>query len=118
VFTAALVLVGCDARAAETRNRHMIVAAWIAGPESFNPLVAVGSAARMVNDFIYTPLVDIGPDLLPRWSTSLAYKVDITDGGKRYVLHLRHNARWTDGHPLTAKDVAFSIELGNNPALI
>jgi peptide/nickel transport system substrate-binding protein len=96
----------------------MIVAAWIAGPDSFNPLAYVGSAARMINDVIYSPLIDIGPDLLPRWSTSLAYKVDITDRGKRYVLHLRRNARWSDGHPLTAKDVAFSIELGNNPLLI
>ncbi len=118
LFACALVLAGCDARASETRNRNMIVAAWINGPDSFNPLVYVGSASRMVNDVIYSPLIDIGPNLLPRWQTSLAYKVDITNGGKRYVLHLRRNAHWSDGHPLTAKDVAFSIELGNNPLLI
>jgi len=111
-------MAGCGARAAETRNTSMIVAGWIAGPDSFNPLTVVGSAARMINDQIYTPLVDIGPNLLPRWSTSLAYKVDTNDGGKHYVLHLRRNARWSDGAPLTAKDVVFSLLLGDNPGLI
>jgi len=112
-----LVLAGCGARAAETHDSNIIVTSWIAGPDSFNPLVAVGSAARMINDEIYSPLIALGPDLLPRWSTSLAYKVDVTDGGKRYVMHLRRNARWSDGAPLTATDVVFSIQLGNNPGL-
>jgi peptide/nickel transport system substrate-binding protein len=118
MLACALLLAGCGARGAETRNPKMIVAAWINGPDSFNPLVAASSAARMIADVIFSPLIDIGPDLLPRWSTSLAYKVDIADSGKRYVLHLRQNARWSDGRPLTAKDVAFSIELGNNPLLL
>lgn len=115
---AALTAAGCSARTAETRQPGIVVTAWIAGPDSFNPLTAVGSAARMLNDLIYTPLIDIGPDLLPRWRTSLAYRVDITDGGKRYVLHLRKNALWSDGVPLTAKDVVFSLVLGNNPNLL
>ena len=117
-MTLVLVLTACGARAAETRDPNTIVTAWIAGPDSFNPVTAVGSAARMVNDEIYSPLVDIGPDLLPRWSTSLAYKVDIDNGGKRYVLHLRRNARWADGVPLRANDVAFSLLLYDNTGLI
>lgn len=118
LLAAAAASAGCGARTAETRDPNLIVTAWIAGPDSFNPLTAVGSAARMVNDLIYTPLIDIGPDLLPRWRTSLAYRADITDGGKRYVLHLRKNATWSDGVPLTAKDVVFSLLLGNNPNLL
>ncbi len=112
-----LVLAGCGARAAETRDRDIVVTGWIAGPDSFNPYVAVGSAARMIADQIYSPLIDLGPDMLPRWQTSLAYKVDITDGGKRYVLHLRRDARWLDGAPLDAKDVVFTIQLQDNPLL-
>ncbi|HEV2260919.1 MAG TPA: peptide ABC transporter substrate-binding protein [Candidatus Rubrimentiphilum sp.] len=113
-----LVIAGCGARVAETKNPNVIVTAWIAGPDSFNPLTAIGSAARMVNYEIYTPLIAIGPNLLPRWSTSLAYRVDMTNGGRRYVLHLRPGVRWSDGVPLTAKDVAFSLLLGNNPLLL
>ncbi len=118
LLAAVLLLAGCGARAAETRDPHIVVVSWIAGPDALNPLVAIGSAARMINDQIYTPLVGLGPDMLPRWSTSLAYKIDITNAGKRYVMHLRRNVRWSDGVPLTANDVVFSILLGNNPALI
>lgn len=118
-LTAAALLTACGgARSAETRDPNMLVAAWIAGPEGFNPLVTVGSAAKMIEDEIYTPLVEIGPNLQPRWSTSLAYKIDVTDGGKRYIMHLRRNARWSDGHPLDARDVVFSIQLGMNTGLV
>lgn len=113
-----LLLGGCGARSAETRNTNMIVAGWIAGPEGFNPYVTISSAAKMIEDEIYTPLIDLGPDMRPRWSTSLAAKADVTDGGKRYVLHLRPNARWSDGKPITAKDVVFTIRLEANPAII
>ncbi len=117
-FSAVALAAGCGARSAETRQPNMIVTAWIAGPDSFNPLTAVGSAARMANDLIYTPLVDIGPDLLPRRQTSLAYRIEITGGGKRYLLHLRRGVLWSDGAPLTAKDVVFSLLLGDNPNLL
>ncbi|HET7815108.1 MAG TPA: peptide ABC transporter substrate-binding protein [Candidatus Baltobacteraceae bacterium] len=96
----------------------MIVAGWIAGPDGFNPLTAVGSAARMAYYQLFSPIVDVGPNLLPRWKTSLAQRIEIADGGKRYVLHLRRNARWTDGEPLTSRDVVFSLQLGQNPALL
>lgn len=109
------LLAGCGARSAETRDPNMIVAGWIAGPDSLNPYTAVGSAASMIEAQIYTPLVDLGADMRPRWSTSLAYKVDVTEGGTRYLLHLRRNARWTDGAPITSKDVVFTIALENNP---
>lgn len=117
-LAAVLLLAGCGARSAETRDKDMIVLGWIAGPDGFNPYVTIGSAATMVEDLIYAPLIDLGPDLLPRWSTSLAYKVDLTDGGTRYVLHMRHNARWSDGVPLTAKDAVFTIKLENNSHMI
>jgi len=113
----ALALVSCSARSAETRDPDMLVCAWIAGPDSFNPLTTVGAAGKMIEDEIFTPLVDIGPNQLPRWERSLARKVDITDAGTRYVLHLRP-AKWSDGHPLTARDVVFTIKLGANPKVL
>ena len=113
-----LALAGCAARSAETRDPNAIVCAWISAPESFNPLTSISGAARMIESLIYTPIVDIGPNLLPRWSRSLAERIDISNGGKRYVLHIRRNVRWSDGVALTAKDVVFSIALGNNPDLV
>lgn len=112
-----VMLVSCGARNAETRDPNMVVAAWIAGPPGLNPLVNVSSAAHMIEETIFTPLVDLDNSMLPRWSTSLAKSVDISEGGTRYVLHLRP-ARWSDGTPLDANDVVFTILLQTNPALI
>jgi oligopeptide transport system substrate-binding protein len=33
---------------------------------------------------------------------------DISPDGKRYTFHLRSNARWSDGHPVTAQDFVYS----------
>ncbi len=43
-----------------------------------------------------TPDFDIVPVLAHRW--------EILDGGRRYVFHLRRDARWSDGQPVTARD--------------
>ncbi|MBA5776105.1 ABC transporter substrate-binding protein [Stappia sp. F7233] len=39
----------------------------------------------------------------------VAESVEILDGGNTYVFHLRGEARFHDGSPLTAEDVAFSL---------
>jgi oligopeptide transport system substrate-binding protein len=38
----------------------------------------------------------------------VAYKVDIDPSGTVYTFHLRANARWTNGDPVTAQDFIFS----------
>lgn len=39
----------------------------------------------------------------------VAESCDILDDGKRYVFHLRENARWSDGSPMTAEDFVYSL---------
>jgi peptide/nickel transport system substrate-binding protein len=118
VVAGLLSLAGCGARSAETRNPNVVVAGWIAGPDSMNPMVSVATASAMVQDLIFSRIVDLGPNLLPRWQTSFASKVDITEGGTRYILHLRRNGKWSDGVPMTAKDVVFTLFLHMNAALL
>jgi peptide/nickel transport system substrate-binding protein len=40
---------------------------------------------------------------------------DISADGKTITYHLRHDARWSDGVPFTAADVAFSVDVVKNP---
>ncbi|MBC5801611.1 MAG: peptide ABC transporter substrate-binding protein [Candidatus Eremiobacteraeota bacterium] len=110
------VLAGCGARQAETRDPNVVVCAWIAGPDGFDPLVTASSSAVMIDNLIYTPLVDMdtAPNMLPHWPTSLAYRVNVSELGTRYVLRLRRGVRWSDGAALTAKDVVFAVKLGRN----
>jgi ABC-type oligopeptide transport system substrate-binding subunit/class 3 adenylate cyclase len=46
---------------------------------------------------------------------SLAERWEISDDGLRYVFHLREGLRWSDGQPLTARDVEFGIKRVLNP---
>jgi oligopeptide transport system substrate-binding protein len=46
---------------------------------------------------------------------SLADRWEISDDGLRYEFHLRHGLRWSDGTPLTARDVEFGIKRVLNP---
>lgn len=38
----------------------------------------------------------------------LAESWEVLDDGRRYIFHLRPNARWTDGKPVTAEDFVYS----------
>jgi ABC-type oligopeptide transport system substrate-binding subunit/class 3 adenylate cyclase len=46
---------------------------------------------------------------------SLADRWEIADDGLRYVFHLREGLTWSDGTPLTARDVEFGIKRVLNP---
>jgi ABC-type oligopeptide transport system substrate-binding subunit/class 3 adenylate cyclase len=46
---------------------------------------------------------------------SLADRWEIADDGLRYVFHLRDGLAWSDGTPLTARDVEFGIKRVLNP---
>ncbi|MEO6912699.1 MAG: peptide ABC transporter substrate-binding protein, partial [Candidatus Baltobacteraceae bacterium] len=117
-LAALLLFSGCGARNAETRDPNIVICAWISAPESFNPFTTVSAAATMIQDLIYTKIVDLGPDLRPRWSTSFASKIAITNGGRTYTLHLHSGGRWADGAPITADDLVFSLKLASNTHLL
>jgi ABC-type oligopeptide transport system substrate-binding subunit/tRNA A-37 threonylcarbamoyl transferase component Bud32/tetratricopeptide (TPR) repeat protein len=51
---------------------------------------------------------DIVPALARTW--------DIFDNGRRYVFHLRPDARWSDGHPVSAHDFEFAWKYQLDPA--
>ncbi len=46
----------------------------------------------------------------------LAQSWTISPDGKTYTFHLRHDAKWSDGVPLTSKDFMFEHQLETNPA--
>ena len=39
---------------------------------------------------------------------ALAEKWDVLDGGKKYIFHLRRDAKWSDGKPVLAEDFVYS----------
>jgi peptide/nickel transport system substrate-binding protein len=82
-------------------------------PVSVSPLSARTQADRDLVALVYSGLVRNGPngtivpDLAERWS------VDPT--GAVWTFQLRDDARWHDGEPVTAEDVAFTIRVLQDP---
>jgi peptide/nickel transport system substrate-binding protein len=77
---------------------------------NFNPLNYAGDVRWPARHAMYEPLFIYNPlaGALTPW---LATGYRWSDDGLRLELAIRHGVRWSDGVPLTARDVAFTLEL-------
>lgn len=85
-----------------------------------------GAEARLVGQLLFSQLVGLDDQLRPR--ADLAESVPTAEnGGARWTgegdarqlqttFKLRAGAKWSDGQPLTARDVVFTWQLALNPA--
>ena len=87
----------------------------VGSPQFVNPLLAISDADRDLASLTYAGLMGIGNkgDLTP----VLASGYTVSDDGKTYVFTLRPNAVFTDGTPITADDVVFTVKKAQDPAL-
>lgn len=63
---------------------------------------------------VYDQLVELAPDA-KKVVPGLAQSWDVKAGGRVYVMHLRPEARFYDGTPVTADDVKFSFDRVSAP---
>jgi ABC-type oligopeptide transport system substrate-binding subunit len=76
-------------------------------PQTLDPGESLDNAVVAVADQLFSGLVeitqelDVVPDVAQRWQ--------ILDGGRRYRFHLRADALWSDGRPVTAGDFVFGL---------
>jgi oligopeptide transport system substrate-binding protein len=105
VFRAALfaifLIVGlssCD----PTGGRADLVVLNGAEPESIDPAVLTGQLETRVAYALFEGLLRF--DRFGKPAPGVAESWDISEGGKVYLFHLRANARWSDGAPVTAND--------------
>lgn len=87
----------------------------IGTPRFINPALAITRADQDVSALIYSGLMKIDPDgnLVP----DAAEEIAVSDDGRTYHIKLKQNVRFHDGTPLTARDVAYTITLIQNPDL-
>ena len=83
-------------------------------PISLNPIVSDGHAASDIQFHVVEPLLAIDVET-NRWIPALADRWTISKDQKTYEFHLRQNARFSDGHPVTSNDVKFSFDVLFNP---
>lgn len=85
-------------------------------PSSLDPQLGIGNVEHNVNLSLYEGLVGGDPQtLLPRPGAAESW--DISADGLVYTFHLRHNGRWFNGDPVTARDFVESYHRMLMPSL-
>jgi ABC-type oligopeptide transport system substrate-binding subunit len=85
-------------------------------PESLDPPVSSGQPEARIYMALYTGLVEYDPKSL-KPMPELAERWDINSDSSEFVFYLRHNARWSNGDPITAHDFVYSLRRGLSPEL-
>jgi microcin C transport system substrate-binding protein len=99
-----------DAPVAGTFNRNAG-----AEPKDLNPISISELVTQYVAEYVTEGLLYQNPDTY-EWQPQLAENYEISKDGLTYTFYLRKNAKFSDGSPVTAEDVKFSIECVKNPA--
>ena len=76
-------------------------------PTTLDPGLMTGQPEGRIADAIFEGLTTRDPATL-RPVPGVAQRWEISPDGRTYVFHLRDDARWTDGRPVTAHDFAWA----------
>lgn len=121
-FTAAFlalgVATGCTSRGASPSTDELTFAV----PyeiNSMNPLLISGADRLVLGPLIYSQLFRPSPSgQMKPWVAATVPTVangGISTDGRTITYHLRHDVKWADGVPLTARDVIFTHQADLNP---
>lgn len=87
----------------------------VGAPRFVNPLLALTDADRDLTALTYAGLM--GYDANGELTPVLAERYTVSEDGKTYTFTLRADVKFTDGTPVTATDVVFTIEKAQDPGL-
>jgi ABC-type oligopeptide transport system substrate-binding subunit len=109
VLSTAMWLSGCGTSVSTPSSRSGLAIWDMVGraPLTLDPAVAISAPAvqlvRLTNlGLVQMARLQVAPAAAESWKT--------TDGGRRYVFKLRPGLRFSNGHPLTAKDAVQSLQ--------
>jgi peptide/nickel transport system substrate-binding protein len=116
------VAAGCSDRASnsgESTGGTLVIVYPGSEPSPLLPTLTTDVLSRLLVDQIYDRLAEIGPDLStqgdrgfrPRLAKSWTWAPD----SMAIAFAIDPRARWHDGQPVTARDVAFSFALDKDP---
>ncbi|QDP41636.1 peptide ABC transporter substrate-binding protein [Radiobacillus deserti] len=82
-------------------------------PTSFDPPIGFDSNSWQALNNLLEGLTRLGKDHQPE--PAVAESWDISEDGKEYTFHLREDAKWSNGDPVTAEDFEFAWKRMLNP---
>src|SRR5665213_4405431 len=88
---------------------RLIMSTWV-DPKTFNPITGNEQSSADIYRFLFASLLgydpntqEVSPGLADWWTNA--------PDNKTWTFHLRKNLRWSDGQPITADDVVFTLSL-------
>ncbi|HEX2670766.1 MAG TPA: ABC transporter substrate-binding protein, partial [Polyangiaceae bacterium] len=115
VFAAALLVVGFTL-STSTGRRADFRFTNSTEPKTLDPQLATGDPEQRLLTAIFEGLARLDAKSLEP-VPGVAESWEISADGRTYTFHLRPNARWSDGHPLTAQDFCYSWRRLQEPSL-
>ena len=115
-----LLLAGCAKRESSVAlgNRTGVLHFSIGSePTDLDPQVVTGIGEAKVIHALFEPLVSFDP-LTLKPTPAIAESWEISPDGLTYTFHLRANARWSNGEPITAQDCVDSWRRALTPSLV
>lgn len=122
---ALFLLAGCSRSTIGGSGRHngtqagVLRVAVVSEPKSLNPLLSTNTTDGFIDRLMFEPLLSADPKGSP--VPMLASEVPalqnggISKDGLTITYHLRKDAKWTDGTPVTSQDVKWSWQAIVNP---
>lgn len=103
---------GSGAPASDNKTKQLVIG-MSSSPHSFDPVVNEATYGKLVTSLIYPSLVDMNDKL--QFEGRLAETWNTSEDLTKYTFHLRKNAQWSDGSPITADDVKYFYDTIANP---
>jgi ABC-type dipeptide transport system, periplasmic component len=94
-------------------DSHHYVEGVLGRATNASPFGARSAADRALVALLFRGLVHLGPGNTLTGDLALRWEVDET--GSTWTFHLRPGQRWQDGEPITADDVAFTVDVLSSP---
>jgi len=85
---------------------------WAGSPDTLNPGTGVLTEAYTIFALVYDTIYEYKLD--GSYALDVAESVDVSDDNLTYTFKIRDGIQFHDGQPMTAKDVAFSVNLYKN----
>jgi len=104
-----------DAHAAAAATAGALRIAVTQPPNSFDPAVLADNRSIELAQNVFDGLVDVNDQM--KVVPAIAKSWNVSGGGKVYTFKLRHDVRFQNGDPVTAKDFVFSINRALDPKI-
>jgi len=118
-------LLALAALAGPARAKDELVIGMTQSPGTWNPLISSMLAKSLISNMTARPLTAWNADWkvvclvcteVPTIENGKARVIDLPDGKKNMEIDVElRDMKWGDGVPVTAKDVAFTLEVGRHP---